>query len=765
MGAVSVTRVPARSEDGAVSGYLRIALLPRSIGSVPAPLIEASIDMVQGDVLAQVQLLEGHEYFYEWEELPAHLTSVFTGPEEVFQPDTADGVKGRLRPGLATGVLDVRLRSGNAEVGQLELEVRSRKLRYLSEYRWMLRDIADRMTELIMERFSVSGTTFAPTAKGDAATLYTRFAFLRSLLSSELFHSSLAEISRRPHVAWVDRHEAVHPGQAIRSSSYTIRQLSRPGVRATWPDGPIPSIPAKLDRRRREATHDTTPNRFVRFALERWRQVMADIDRGLSNVPNSPAVARGRREVATTIEQLDATLTQDLFKELGSLSRFPADDQVLQRREGYRDVFRAYLEFELAAQLSWRGAESSYSAGQRDVAMLYEYWAFIHVAQLVADLAGQSFDLKRLIEVRADGLNVVLQAGKETVLSGTVERLGRRMTIEFCFNKTFRAGAASVGSWTRAMRPDYSLIISAHHDEPAAFEPIVLHFDAKYRVNFKAELFGLGDEIIDDCGGLAGDELQREGALRADLLKMHAYRDAIRRSAGAYVIYPGDDDPSVREQFTEYQELLPGLGAFVLRPAQDGAASGVGTLRRFLNDVFEHVATRLTRHERGRYWLEEAYNQYEVGPSTPSPGPLSQPQPGVTVLLGYVKSRAHWRWIQQTKNYNVRTQGRSGGVAQSAELLYCQLLLLYCLDNGSIALARIISDPELMRCGAMASTGYPDPVSDYWCVQIHWIGNQQCVTMLTPELVDRFVRSKGRLFGEPMAVNWSELESGVSHVG
>ena len=41
-----------------------------------------------------------------------------------------------------------------------------------AEYRWMLRDIADRMTELIMERFSASGTIFAPTAKGDAATLY-----------------------------------------------------------------------------------------------------------------------------------------------------------------------------------------------------------------------------------------------------------------------------------------------------------------------------------------------------------------------------------------------------------------------------------------------------------------------------------------------------------------------------------------------------------------------------------------------------------------
>ena len=39
------------------------------------------------------------------------------------------------------------------------------------------------------------------------------------------------------------------------------------------------------------------------------------------------------------------------------------------------------------------------------------------------------------------------------------------------------------------MRPDYSLIIRPN-GEPAGFEPIVLHFDAKYRVNLKEEFFG-----------------------------------------------------------------------------------------------------------------------------------------------------------------------------------------------------------------------------------------------------------------------------------
>ncbi len=47
---------------------------------------------------------------------------------------------------------------------------------------------------------------------------------------------------------------------------------------------------------------------------------------------------------------------------------------VLQRKAGYREVFRWWLRFRTAAELSWEGGEELFHAGQRDVADLYEYW-------------------------------------------------------------------------------------------------------------------------------------------------------------------------------------------------------------------------------------------------------------------------------------------------------------------------------------------------------------------------------------------------------
>jgi hypothetical protein len=51
----------------------------------------------------------------------------------------------------------------------------------------MLRDIADQMTELVMDRFAVSDASFTQDDTRDAVTLYQRFAFLRALITDESF--------------------------------------------------------------------------------------------------------------------------------------------------------------------------------------------------------------------------------------------------------------------------------------------------------------------------------------------------------------------------------------------------------------------------------------------------------------------------------------------------------------------------------------------------------------------------------------------------
>src|SRR5690625_4711044 len=484
------------------------------------------------------------------------------------------------------------LRSNRRELGTVAFEVRSRKVDYLSQYRWMLRDIADSMAELIMQSFASAEQRFSIDATRDAAILYQRFAFLKSLIMDEALTDAITHIVYRPHREWIEAREWRHPSQPIPASSSVARQIARPGprVRGSARAGLMPyPLPAKLEIVRTRETLDTEPNRFVRFALEQWRQVVQQIGEALEDSQGS--VTRASREVQAVLDRLDHYLTVTDFPELSPLTRFPVGNMVLQRSEGYRTILQLYLQFEMAAQLSWAGGDDVYKAGQRDIATLYEYWVYLQLAHIVAGMVGAELDYSKLLQLSQDGMTIHLKKGRQRVVKGTVERLGRKLHIEFWFNRAF-AGGADDGSWTRAMRPDFSLRILPM-EEGAAYAETWVHFDAKYRVETITQLFGRSNETQPDTDVIStksSDDREKAGQevfgdaeeattgrpLRADLLKMHAYRDAIRRSSGAYVIYPGTE----QELAAEYHEILPGLGAFALRPTRAGVADGTRALTK-----------------------------------------------------------------------------------------------------------------------------------------------------------------------------------------
>ncbi|WP_395088988.1 nuclease domain-containing protein [Armatimonas sp.] len=96
-----------------------------------------------------------------------------------------------------------------------------------------------------------------------------------------------------------------------------------------------------------------------------------------------------------------------------------------------------------------------------------------------------------------------------------------------------------------------------------------------------------------------------------NLLKMHAYRDAIRRTAGAYVLYPGNPDGGNLE-FQGFHEVLPGLGAFAITPDKEGKPKGIAKLSEFLDQVSAHLAHRTTSREQATYHQREAYRTKEA---------------------------------------------------------------------------------------------------------------------------------------------------------
>lgn len=757
--------MPVVDAVGKPKGSLRVRLLPSTNERAdPPPLVDLRSDLNRDTSLEPIQLLEGQEYIYEIDLDVKPSSPIRVDRPEVFNPDDEKGDKGRLRPGLYTGALPVSLFLEDTLIGTVAFEVRSRKLHYLRHYRWMLNDIAEGFSEVVMERFAPSEQRFRVEETQDARTLYERFAFLKSLISGESFEEAIQQIISNPHRAWIEEQELRRPGQGIPATSAVARQLSKPGPHIVCPvrvgTSVIKSLPESFTVARKVETLDTQENRFIKFAFITWQSVIMEIGRILEKENSTSPVERGLAEVRAVLERIDSILVEELFLEIGELSHFPAESQVLQKREGYRDIFRAYILFEVAAILAWQGGEDVYSAGQRDVATLYEYWVFLQLANVVSDFCDIPFDWGDLLQVNDDGLNVLLRRGHQKALSGVATRLGRKMSIELWFNHTFGTKTEDRSSWTRPMRPDCSLLIKPAEECLAFFNKVWLHFDAKYRVETFETLFGKKAKSAQEEAEALEDEQVEEakGASKhTDLLKMHAYHDAIRRSAGAFIIYPGDSN----EKLTQYHEILPGIGAFALRPAETGNAEGTFALVRFIDDVLDHVASQITQHERWRYWTEEIYRERNrVDKFVPASAFLSRPPADTLVLLGYVKNRKHLQWIHDNRRYNLRGDRRRGSVGLGAGELGAHLVLLYGPEMEEFELWSIVGEPELTSQHRMRETGYPSPRGElYYCFSIRQFDLGEFRFELTRAHIER-VRSRAAPqadLGAPVTITWLEL--------
>jgi hypothetical protein len=298
------------------------------------------------------------------------------------------------------------------------------------------------------------------------------------------------------------------------------------------------------------------------------------------------------------------------------------------------------------------------------------------------------------------------------------------------------------------MRPDCSVRVTASNPVSAVASEFWLHFDSKYRVEHLADLMvGNVEELETANPSLA--------AKRTDLLKMHAYRDAIRRSAGAYVLYPGDDGQG--ENLPMYSEVLPGLGAFPLRVGVDGEADlrDASNLLTFLQNVVEHAANQASQHERARHWLGRSFG--ERAGAIRAEGFLNRPPADTPVLLGYVRGFDHRAWVVAERLYNVRAGDRVGAVPLGSQALAAELVVLYGRDIEPDVWI-VSGAPRILDRSALAALGYPNPGGDlYFCLPLGDRASVADPTELKRRVQRTVDRTHGHRRGEPVALSWSRL--------
>lgn len=685
----------------------------------PAILLLDS-DKAEEENEAPLQLLEGCTYEYL---LPVGFS--FRENRDIIQHSKLDRNRGRITPGIWVGRLPLVISSGSDDEFPAAVEVRSVKTGYRSDYRIMLEDIVVWCTDLLMIHSSPVVQRFAVDHEVPSATLYQRFAFIKSLVDSVDFHNAVQRIIAMPVTVWKHTEEERDIRRAGRIGPSQLREIASRKDRIHFPlSNNIPTIPTKLTVNSKEDTVDTPENRFVKHALQEFSRFCGQICSHIeSRTSNRPQIYTEAKELE---EHLNEYLNHSVFHDIAPPHIVPLNSPVLQRKEGYREILRVWLMFDLAAKLSWNALDrDTYDAGKRDVASLYEYWVFFELLNIVKSVFEiEPKSIEDLLQPTTDGMGLKLRQGRHIALSGKATLYGRQLNVHLHYNRTFRhAPYPEQGSWTQQMRPDYTLSLwpEMFSEVEAERQELILHihFDAKYKVDALQYLFkgnnippepenfdSLPPEDRDAWLDSANAEKQEETSgtyKRGDLLKMHAYKDAIRRTGGAYILYPGTEKSP---EWKGFHEIVPGLGAFPLSPSR--GENGSEQVKEFIIRVASNFANRLSQREELSFYTY-AVNRLEPGDSAvhdalPERYGSERPKPPnrMTVLIGYYQED-QYAWICEKGLYNVRFEDRI-----SPEMAGATYLVLHHGEPVVRDIWEITGmAPEMWTRDRLLSEGYP----------------------------------------------------------
>lgn len=403
----------------------------------------------------------------------------------------------------------IRVQAAGKWLPPLPLEILSTKrptpLEHLTFYRALLDDLASRATQL---PFTVSAPTGIPAGESPRprppSPLFV-YHFLRQYHDHLI--AALTALLAEPHRLLAEEENLVPLAQAAEADAdVLLRILTQPEylIRPTAPPAAMARLrgyaPTHVWQRLGRETFDSPENRFVLAFLRHllhWNEALQTTQWLWQRV--SSAIQGTLRELSAHFR---LTLADSLFDEVGEMVVFPAASQVLLRRYGYRELLDLWRLFHQARQPFFDPLQTAIDV--RDIAMLYESWCFLALADLVGEVLGASPRWRLNISDEAG-----LEAQSTVVYPGTPYRL--------LYNQGFGQRANKSGSYSVLLRPDFALLRDGR---------IIVAFDAKFRLK-------TGEWDGEDC-----DAPERQ-AKRSDLYKMHTYRDALQVRA-AVALYPGD---------------------------------------------------------------------------------------------------------------------------------------------------------------------------------------------------------------------------------
>ena len=433
-------------------------------------------------------------------------------------------------------------RGNERESAVFEWMVVSEKLNVQDDYNKIVHTIEENAPGLVR--------AFLAKAKGDAGLIRrndTADAIWADIFDgvADRYQRSCEWVANRPHLKYVSEVEYRRAGLVKRwtpalVNRYASMDKGRRNVALLRTEHVTPQV-------------DTVENRFVKFTLK-------------SIIERVEKFAKVCKEHKTVSEQfvkgfeergkrLGKILRKPFFSGIGRFTGFKQESMVLQRKQGYAEIYASWLMLQKTIDTTLTGFE----VGHRPISALYEFWCFLRIADILEKDYGFALPEGRVGEAKVYD-DLFEEPDPDKIDSTTLSALSYvypekdGATVRLLYQQNYGVGKDEGDfAYYNPQRPDIVLVIER------GGETFTYLFDAKYR--------------IDERGG-------KDASPAEPINDMHRYRDAIlyrsqdgerklsRQVVGAYVLYPGRPLPDSYD----YQKLIDteNIGAIPLLPGEAG---------------------------------------------------------------------------------------------------------------------------------------------------------------------------------------------------
>lgn len=426
-----------------------------------------------------------------------------------------------------------------AVLDTLHVEVVSSKLGGEDASLRFLRAILDELTSEkgAMAFLPRARTSYSVREVHRPPSLLLQYFFLINYAGSilEAFH----HILRNPHRVLQDAEEVVSVTNVSEITPDVMLQLIQADAKFDRTSGAPRLLAASSGVwfRLPQESFDSAENRFVKAVADEISHACdAVLDAAWMRAQEDPAVQR-RRELLLQLRSHARQFSRaPTFDSVGRMYQVPVSSRVLQRRLGYLELSSFWQHFLRANDPFWNRLQQAIDL--RDIATLYEYWVWFSLCGVIQ----QSFDCDA---PEIEGITS-LDSG---LAWGVKARFPGMGTLIYNATRKTYSGLH--------LRPDF------------LWESVTgskVGFDAKFRLAWDPKPL---DVEADD----SQDPVAR--AKKDDLVKMHAYRDAIPGLRAAIVVYPGHVARFRSTDGTDRSEIsvagvianeLNGVGAIPMTP-------------------------------------------------------------------------------------------------------------------------------------------------------------------------------------------------------